>query len=373
MSELLFGFKDLINTGESNQSIFDIASLIFNDDLLKKYNRKRFTFYTKFISGLSNPQVLERFFHKIKEVKTFTESYEDKIKHFASLVEKLNTNVDKKERDNIISNIKSILKNKYSINEEIVDNALDKALKTYGGADKINRGTETINEFIKIVDNVAPDIGEKPPLKNVNDLKLTTEEQKIIFEKQKEKKSETIANLKQVYNKYKDSVNPKHLEIKTIDRIIFIGTTFVIRFITLMIINWGLSSNLINGFYSAFYYYCIIYIIFFIFITMIVNVVINYPILELFSSNKIVTIPNLFYYFYIYTNGYSRLLLHLFMIILILFIPYVINIDKIQFSKVEASKPNISFDYDKKKKIMDAISTFSFIIWIITSLIATKF
>ncbi len=374
MSELLFGFKDLVNTGEKSQSIFDIASLIFNDDILKKYNRKRFIFYTKFIAGLSNPAVLERFFHKIKDVKNFTESYEDKIKHFVTLIEKLNANVDKKERDNIILNVKTILKNKYNINEELIDNALDKALKTYGGAsEKINRGTESIKEFIDIVDRVAPDIGEKKPMSSVNDLLLSPEKQKEINERQKERKNETIANLRQVYNKYKDNVNPKHLEIKMIDRIIFIATTFIIRFITLMIINWGLSSNLINSFYTAFYYYCIIYLIFFIFITMIVNVIINYPILELFSSNKIVTIPNIFYYFYIYTNGYLRLLLHMFLIILIFFIPYVINIDKMQFSKIEASKPNISFDYDKKKKIMDAISTFSFIIWIITSIIATKF
>jgi hypothetical protein len=374
MSELLFGFKDLVNTGENTQSIFDIASLIFNDDILKKYNRKRFIFYTKFIAGLSNPAVLERFFHKIKDVKNFTESYEDKIKHFVTLIEKLNANVDKKERDNIILNVKTILKNKYNINEELIDNALDKALKTYGGAnEKINRGTESIKEFIDIVDRVAPDIGEKKPMSSVNDLLLSPEKQKEINERQKERKNETIANLRQVYNKYKDNVNPKHLEIKMIDRIIFIATTFIIRFITLMIINWGLSSNLINSFYTAFYYYCIIYLIFFIFITMIVNVIINYPILELFSSNKIVTIPNIFYYFYIYTNGYLRLLLHMFLIILIFFIPYVINIDKMQFSKIEASKPNISFDYDKKKKIMDAISTFSFIIWIITSIIATKF
>jgi len=302
MSELLFGFKDLINTGESNQSIFDIASLIFNDDILKKYNKKRYIFYTKFIAGLSNPAVLEKFFHKVKEVKNFTESYEDKIKTFVKLVEKLNTNVDKRERDNIITSVKSILKNKYKVNEELIDNALDKALKNYGGAtnDSINRGSNTINDFIDIVDNVAPDIGEKKPLTNMNDLIMTPQQKQEYARQQTEKKSETIGKLRQVYNKYKDSVNPKHLEIKAIDRVIFIGSTFVIRFITLMIINWGLSSNLINSFYSAFYYYCIIYLIFFIFLTMIVNVIINYPILELFSSNKIIYIPNLFYYFYIY-------------------------------------------------------------------------
>ena len=105
---------------------------------------------------------------------------------------------------------------------------------------------------------------------------------------------------------------------------------------------------------------------------MLVNVVVNYPLMELYSSMKIINIPNLFYYFYIYTNGYIRLLIHIFVILTILFIPYIINIDKINFIKSEEKKRNISYDYDQKKKILDSISLFSFIIWILTSIIASK-
>ncbi len=106
---------------------------------------------------------------------------------------------------------------------------------------------------------------------------------------------------------------------------------------------------------------------------MFVNVIISYPIMELFTNSSIANIPNLFYYFYIYANGYIRLLIHIICIIILLFIPYIINIDKLTIIEREEKKSNISFNYDKKKKVYDAISTFSLIIWVLTSIIALKF
>ena len=68
MSELLFGFRDLINsTDPKYSSLFDFSSIIFNDDYLKMLNSKRYNFYVKFVMGLSNPMALERFLYKTKE------------------------------------------------------------------------------------------------------------------------------------------------------------------------------------------------------------------------------------------------------------------------------------------------------------------
>ena len=232
---------------------------------------------------------------------------------------------------------------------------------------------KNIKKFITAVDNVAPNLGAPKPMENVKDLLLSTEEKEARERQLNSNKKQLIKNLTPIYNNFKDTLNPKNLEISTIDRVIFIAITFIIRFITLMIIDWGLTTNLVNSFYTAFLYYCCIYLLFFIFITMIVNVIVYYPLLTLFSNIKIISIPNFRYYFYIYTNGYMRLLLHIFIILLILFIPYIINIEKLTFLKNEQNKPNISYDYEKKRKIMDAISFFSLIIWIITTIIAIKF
>ena len=379
MSELLFGFKDLINvSSQTNQSFFDLGSILFNDSYLKAISPKRYNFYVKFVSGLGNPEALEQFFYKTKDTREFKTELREKALKFNKVLKKLYENLDKDTRDNIIKSIKATLKNKYNYNDETTDKIIS-TLK-YGGdppddiikTASLNSGKKPMKDFLEKLSNIAPDI-EGKPINNVEDLLITKEEQAIRNQHASQSKAEMIKNIKPLYNKYKEDLHPDNLKITVYDRIVFIGTTFVIRFITLMIIEWGLSTNLVNNFYNAFFYYCVIYLLFFIFITMIVNVVVHYPIMNLFSNAKIIDIPNLFYYFYIYTNGYVRLLLHIFLIIVILFIPYIINIDKIKFLRNEEKKVNITYDYEKKRQILNAISLFSFFIWVLTSIIASKF
>jgi len=381
MSELLFGFKDLVNTGSESSSFFDISSILVNDDILKAISPKRFNFYVKFVSGLSNPEALEQFFYKTKDTRAFKEELNEKAIKFNKILKKFYENLDESDRVKVIQGIKNNLKTKFKYNDETIEK-ITSTLKMYGGnpppsikeriwESKLNRGDEPMKDFIKKIDNVAPELSSKP-IENVEDLLITKEEQQKRNEAMAKSKADMIKKIRPVYYKYKDEINPDNLQIKFIDRVIFIATTFIIRFITLMIIDWGLTTNLINNFYRAFLYYCLIYILFFVFIVMIVNVIIHYPLIELFSNMRIINIPNLFYYFYIYTNGYMRLLIHIFLIIVLLFIPYIINIDKINFIRSEEKKVNISYDYEKKKKIMDSISIFSFIIWILTSIIASK-
>jgi hypothetical protein len=380
MSELLFGFKDLVNTGKSSSSFFDLTSILLNENYLKAISPKRFNFYVKFVSGLGNPEALEQFFYKTNDTRSFKEELNEKAKKFNKILKKFYENLDENDRSIVINNIKKTLKIKYNYNDETIDKIVSTMKMNGGGFEeekknilegKLNKGNEPMKEFLKKIKNVAPELNSKP-VENIEDLIITNDEQINIDVKSARSKSDMIKKILPIYYKYKDDVNPENLKITIIDRIIFIATTFIIRYITLMIIDWGLSTNIINNFYRAFLYYCFIYLLFFVFIVMLVNVIVHYPLMELYSSMKIISIPNLFYYFYIYTNGYLRLLIHIFLILIILFIPYVINIDKINFIKSEEKKTNISYDYDKKKKILDAISIFSFIIWILTSIIASK-
>ena len=154
------------------------------------------------------------------------------------------------------------------------------------------------------------------------------------------------------------------------DRGIFILTTLIIRILSLSLIFWGLNSNLINNFKNAYIYYCCIYILFFTFILGIVNVMYYYPIIELFSNSSISSMPNLLYYFYIHINGPNRLILHIILILLLLFIPYILDMDKKNFEETDM---NISFDNNIKQDIYNSIANFSLVIWVLTSIIAIKF
>ena len=132
----------------------------------------------------------------------------------------------------------------------------------------------------------------------------------------------------------------------------------------------ALNSNLINNFHNSFIYYCIIYIVFFIFICMIVNVIYYFPIVQLYNDSSITIIPNLLYYFYVYTNGFNRLFLHIMLILLLLLVPYIINKDT---SGTSNNNINISYNLTLQKHIMDTLSYFTLLIWILTSIIALKF
>ena len=156
------------------------------------------------------------------------------------------------------------------------------------------------------------------------------------------------------------------LDISKEDRIVFIGVTFIIRFICLSIIEWGMNTNFISSFQQIFLFYCAIYITIFCFITMIVNVIYNYPLQQLYSDHSIVNISSTLYYFYIYTNGPMRLVIHLMFIIILMLIPFIINIGNNQFDTID-------FNYETKKNTRNILSRFTLVIWIITSIIAIRY
>lgn len=358
-SGILFGFKDLINSSSSSMSLFDLSSLIFSDNNLKSISPKRYRFYIKFLEGLSNPAVLQQFFYKTKDAKVYKEELNEKIMEFTNIINKLNSNIIQTNKSTITTDVKNAIKNRFNLNDDDLDK-IDDMMK--GG---FYKGEQPMRNFINAVNDNIPELNSIRSVRSVDEL---LEEPSVKIEKELEKKADTVNKAKVIYERYKDDVNLDLFKITLLDRGVFIGTTFLIRFLALMFINWGLSSNLINSFHSAFVYYCGVYLLLFLFVTMLVNVIIAYPVMELFTNNTISNLPNLFYYFYVYTNGYIRLIIHIIFILIILFIPYIINIEKIG-----QKQTNISFNYDKKKQIYDSISIFSLIIWILTSIIAFKF
>jgi len=360
MSSLFFGFKDIVNSYPTGKSIFDLSSILISDKQLKAINPNRYNFYVKFVNGLSNPFTLEQFFYKTKEAKLFKEDLNEKMAKLKEIVRKLKISGD---TGDISNNVIEKLKNRYNLSDE-VKSKLSEMIK--GGTEVLNKREQPMHDFLEQVQSELPMIASKQ-VKSVNDLLITEDKTKSEM-----KKSDIITKAEQIYNAYRDDISPDKLGIKITDRLVFIGTTMLIRIISLLIIQWGLDTNLINSFHSAFNYYCFLYLLLFLFITMFVNVIISYPVIDLFSTSSIITIPNIFYYFYIYTNGIMRLLLHVVFILIILFIPFIISVDKYNL-KDKKEVTNISTDQEKKKKIYDTISIFSLIIWILTSIVAFKF
>jgi hypothetical protein len=379
MAELLFGFKDLLNASNPNTPILNLSSLILTDNFVRKFNPKRYNFYVKFVNGLSDPANLYKFLYTTKDSKVYNLDMQAKLEN----INKSLKNLSDEDRGKVISNLKLALK---PLNDNMDDkyNELFEILnkkKTIGGVLGDDKDTSNDNYYIKKqpmpmklllsdIKQVAPLLGEVPPT-NIDEIIKKSSNLDAVADKSLET-SVNIPKIKGIYEKYKDiyKYSPDRLEITLVDRIIFIITTYIIRLISLALIYWGLNSNLINNFKTAYLYYSAIYILFFIFITALVNVMYYYPIFELFSNISLNNMPNILFYFYIHFNGPYRLILHISLILILLVIPFVLELDK---KTEDQTDMNISFDFNQKEKILNSVSNFSFGIFALTSIIAFKF
>lgn len=379
MAELLFGFKDLLNASNPNTPILNLSSLILTDNFVRKFNPKRYNFYVKFVNGLSDPANLYKFLYTTKDSKVYNLDMQAKLEN----INKSLKNLSDEDRGKVISNLKLALK---PLNDNMDDkyNELFEILnkkKTIGGVLGDDKDTSNDNYYIKKqpmpmklllsdIKQVAPLLGEVPPT-NIDEIIKKSSNPDAEDDKSL-KTSVNIPKIKGIYEKYKDiyKYSPDRLEITLVDRIIFIITTYIIRLISLALIYWGLNSNLINNFKTAYLYYSAIYILFFIFITALVNVMYYYPIFELFSNISLNNMPNILFYFYIHFNGPYRLILHISLILILLVIPFVLELDK---KTEDQTDMNISFDFNQKEKILNSVSNFSFGIFALTSIIAFKF
>jgi hypothetical protein len=81
MTELLFGFKDLLNASNPNTPILNLSSLILTDNFVRKFNPKRYNFYVKFVNGLSDPANLYKFLYTTKDSKVYNLDMQAKLEN----------------------------------------------------------------------------------------------------------------------------------------------------------------------------------------------------------------------------------------------------------------------------------------------------
>jgi hypothetical protein len=385
MSELLFGFRNLTNIRDPKRNMFlNLGSFLMDDEYVRKFNPKRYAFYIKFLTGLSNPTTLYKFLYKTNESKIFHQELSNRISKITSGLSKLTPS----QRIRVLKNLKILLNDENNKYDSLI-NALDENTKIYtGGADtySVKKPNLPMENFIVDVNSVYPIIGNVPP-KSIDDVVIhtdgTNDNNKIdsngniiksSTSRAKNVNDEQILALKKIYNKYKSvsQLSPDRLNITFIDRCIFIGVTFLLRLLSLSLVYWGLNSNLINNFKNAFMYYTLIYILFFLFIIGLVNIIFYYPIFELLGNPSINYMPNILFYFYTHINGYSRLILHILILLLLLFIPFILSLDDSKRKYVNENM-NISYNFKLKDKIYKTISNFSLVIFALTSIVAINY
>ena len=197
----------------------------------------------------------------------------------------------------------------------------------------------------------------------------------LSFEEKKDsqKNKEIIQKIKKFEN---DPKNPlEELALTFDDRIVFIIATFFIRYVTIIMVQWCIDINIIKSFYEGFIYYAIIYIILFWFIVLFINIDNSFDVKYMNFNGIINSIRTLFYYFYMGTNGISRLLIHTSLILILIVIPIILNIKKKPtFDDGDSQDESMKIlDYEERKQLSKSLSLFTMFIWLFTSIIATKF
>jgi len=190
---------------------------------------------------------------------------------------------------------------------------------------------------------------------------------------------EPAKSLKEIKNKLisfeNNPSNPYlQLSISFEDRLVFIITTFFIRYLSLILIQWCVDINIIRSFEEGFIYYAVLYISIFWFFVLFVNIDNSFKIDYMNIGNALNSIRSLFYYFYMGTNGITKLLVHSCLICVIIVIPVILNIKKNNnYMEADDIKDEKLISYEDRKKLSKSLSLFTIFLWILTSIIATKF
>jgi hypothetical protein len=343
---------------DDNMNDISIADLLIQDIDLKKNYNSRYKFYIELLKIYNkNPKIIKRIYTKLNAIKDLN-------------------NREKK--------LLSELNYYNSMTEQTTPTP-----KTPGGKSIIKGGDGKLGNYeeSKFRDVLKRSFG----MSNVSKLK------KKIYKKEEDKEEETdnkIGDFNKGIDEYNDSNKEEHnkikikkkllefendpnntftyLELTIEDRLVFIITTFFIRYISLILIQWSVDINIIKSFEEGFFYYAVIYISIFWFIVLFVNIDNTVKIDYMNFDNFMNSIRSIFYYFYMGTNGITRLLVHSCIICVLLIVPIILNIKKKSEIEESENKDNI-ISYDERKKLSKSLSLFTIFIWVLTSIIATKF
>ena len=346
-------YKDLIAIfNKRPQLLYNILKKYYRFQDLKENEKKyinKLSYYGEGNDGLS--------IRELQELLGNDEAY-DKIKNIAeNLFTKMKIKVEQSGGDKPDANYKeskfrNVLKRDYGITK--VDN-LSEPIYVPNDSDIDKKAINNNMQKRYKTQNKLVDIGKRIDKFNDGDL-ITTD---------------IKSDIKNFEN---DPDNPlKELEITFDDRLVFIFSTFFIRYITLVLVKWSVDINIIKTFEEGFYYYAAIYLTIFWFIVLFVNIdnstQVNYMNFDDFMNS----IRSVFYYYYMGTNGITRLFIHSALIVILLMIPVILNIrKKDEFEEDEENTSNI-LNYEERKKLIKSLSLFTIYIWILTSIIATKF
>ena len=368
---------------DEDEDVYDIspADILIQDIDLKRNYNSRYRFYTELLKIYNkNPKIIKKVYTKLNAIKDLNGMEKKLLSELIYYNNKLDkddktTGGGKRSSDRSgsrsdrsssrsggdgvgvlegykESKLREVLKKDYDmpniskLNKNINDKNQNRDKDT---GDKITDFNNQIDKYYDEIEDADDDKGK------VGDLDKGIKKKIIEFE-----------------NDPENTFN--YLELTIEDRLVFIITTFFIRYLSLILIQWSVDINIIKSFEEGFFYYAVIYLAIFWFIVLFVNIDNTTKVDYMNFDNFMNSIRSVFYYFYMGTNGITRLLVHSCIICVLLIVPIILNIKKSTYIEEEnKDKDKDIISYEERKKLSKSLSLFTIFIWVLTSIIATKF
>lgn len=388
---------------EDNISYNSFADYLIDDIDLKKMDPERFNYYKDLIAIFNKrPQLLYnilRKYYRFQDLKEKEKKHINKLSYYGEGNDGLNIREFKEllGEEDAKNKVKDIAVDLFNKMKKRVEDEMKKG----GGSNEKKGGNPDANYKESKFRNVLKrDYG----ITNLDNLSVPiyvpnadgdeADEQKAINNNMKKryKTQNKLVDIGERIDKFNDGDlnttdikldiknfendpdNPlKELEITFDDRLVFIFTTFFIRYITLVLVKWSIDINIIKTFEEGFYYYAAIYLTIFWFIVLFVNIDNSTQIDYMNFDDFMNSIRSVFYYYYMGTNGVTRLFIHSALIVILLMIPVILNIKKKNDYEEDEEITNNILNYEERNKLIKSLSLFTIYIWILTSIIATKF
>jgi len=401
MDELKYKFSYLNDLKPDNAKSIVQSNNIVNDNFVHKLNPTRFAFYQEFIREIQkNPELLKKIIYENKMIKHKKEDEDKMIENIVNNLEGLysvSENESKTdyiaakkkkmnlENNNIVNQLEKIILHgetldsgfEYKENSPTIQkNKKDILRETFiGGQDgtKLDTMKEVMKkDKMKDLEKYSENIKKmKTNFENSTVLKKFSKKLSDVYDDEKSSGNVKATKLKDIVSEIENdkSTTINSLNISKDDRLLFIGVTFLIRLVSLGIIDWSLSTNFVTSFTSAFVLYIMIYSLFILLILIMVNVQYQVPISELYNSEHslFTAISGSMYYFYMrpgyFFSSITRFIAHLGILASITTIAILIK-DKDQ------QKGNLNYNYAEKKRIRKSVHNFTLLMWVFTSFLA---
>jgi hypothetical protein len=368
---------------DDEEDTYDIspADILIQDIDLKKNYNSRYRFYTELLKIYNkNPKIIKKIYTKLNAIKDLNSMEKKLLTDLNYYNNKLDKTTGGGSGGSVLDNYKEskmreVLKKYYDmpniskLNKNINEKNQNPDKET---GDKITDFNNQIDKYYDDRDEEADNLYKEEQKKG--DGNGDKDEAKI-----KEYKGNLVNLDKKIKKKIIEFENDpentfNYLEITMEDRLVFIITTFFIRYLSLILIQWSVDINIIKSFEEGFFYYAVIYLAIFWFIVLFVNIDNTTKVDYMSFDNFMNSVRSVFYYFYMGTNGITRLLVHSCIICVLLIVPIILNIKKSTYIEEENKDKGADIiSYEERKKLSKSLSLFTIFIWVLTSIIATKF